>query len=188
MPASCTIKDVLCVLPSTGTFNSDIQKQWQYAVTAAGGAAGAAAGAIAAGALTAGTAGAGAVSLVVLPSAGLAAGGVIAAGLSEIAVNVSNKIGRSFADSLYIEVNGDKKWPTDSYYDLKASDRVDVDVSFDVSGLTTVNLREHDVILKDDYLFSFQVSPYSPSGLYAQPAPTSENGCMYVVDVAIEGH
>lgn len=110
----------------------------------------------------------------------------LGAGLSEIAVNVSDKIGRYFTDILYIEVGGDKKClPTATT--PQADNGADVGVKFDVANLTTANLREHVVIVKDDYLLSFQVSPNSPSGLYAQPEPSRENGCRYVVDVEIKG-
>ena len=124
--------------------------------------------------------------MVILPGAGLAAGGVIGAGLSELAVNLSNKIGRSFPDNLYIQVDGEKVWPADSKsHDVKAGDRVVVGFKFDLAAISTVSLRERDVILSDDYLFEFQVSPHSVSGLYAQKEPTREKGCMYVVDVEI---
>jgi hypothetical protein len=59
-------------------------------------------------------------------------------------------------------------------------------VTFDVPNTVTVNLRERDVILSDDYLYSFQISPNSPSGVYTQTQPTRENGCMYAVDLTIK--
>jgi hypothetical protein len=152
-PNTLRIEMIQCVFPSSGVAGAQVVATASAIVgTAIGAAVGIAVTATSAGVAAPLGIGVGAMSAV----SATAMAEAITLGARQAALG----IGANFADQAYLKLNGAKVWPVnDSFLNMNKGDVVTVGYQTSRAGGTAymLELFDHDLILSDDLLYSYQL-------------------------------
>ena len=98
--------------------------------------------------------------------------------------SIANTIPQKFPDELYIKVDGVKVWPSGKYQDIKAGQKIDLNLaSRNFRNEAKVVLFDYDTVSSDDNLGEQTFKPDSQSGEYM--LYNKENGSVYFLNVSV---
>ncbi len=109
-----------------------------------------------------------------------AAGSVVGTLVGKGAGSLLESISQTFADNLYIEVDGKKVYPSGKYQDINAGDKITPSIQGEFDHPTKITLKEWDV-LGDDNLGEFLISPTQKGSGFAYLVANPKEGDVYEV-------